>query len=50
MAAMFPNGKMSARCAIAEVCSSVRIIPEVDAALILVVSVLVCLRVLPCIL
>ncbi len=43
MAAMIRNGKTAVRCAIAEVCPSVRIYPVDDAAVILVVSVLVCL-------
>jgi hypothetical protein len=50
MAAMFFNEKMTAHCRSAAVCPSVRMIPEVSAAIWLVVSVLVCLRVLPCIL
>ena len=50
MTAMFLNEKLVIRCTDAVAGSSVRVCPVVDAALLLVVSVLVCLRVLPCIL
>ena len=50
MAAMFSSEKLNACSAMEMGCPSVRLIPEVDAAVLLVVAVLVCLRVLPCIL
>jgi len=46
MAAMFRCMYTLSRCDCAEVCPPVRIRPVVDAALILAVSVLVCLEVL----
>lgn len=46
MAAMFHFSKTPSRCSQAEVCSCVRINLVDDAAIILVVSALVCLRVL----
>ena len=50
MTAMFLNEKLVIRCSDAVAGSSVRVCPVVDAAIILVVSVLVCLLALPCIL
>ena len=49
MTAMFLNEKLVIRCREAVAGSSVRIYPVADAAIILVVSVLVCLLALPCI-
>lgn len=46
MAAKFFSHNSINRCAVAAGCTSVRILPVIDAAVILVVSVLVCLRVI----